>query len=201
MAYIAPTTRTDGFIVTSSIWNQDVVNNVISMKEIAEIEPTIIYEELPAAGYGLTTTVWVTRHLSHTLRDPNSILYSTNYPSYQFSLDDGTYLVEITAHYILYNGTTWAFNRLRDVSNNATLTGLCSGRNSNGSSGSARASQIAYTYNEFILANGGPTTIELQTQTNGGGQVNGLADVSVYDSTNADRKGAMSAIIKLWKIA
>lgn len=33
MAYVAPTTRSDGYVVDASQWNQDVVNNVIALRD------------------------------------------------------------------------------------------------------------------------------------------------------------------------
>lgn len=36
MAYVAPTTRADGYVVPASVWNSDVVNNVIALKALID---------------------------------------------------------------------------------------------------------------------------------------------------------------------
>ena len=36
MAYVAPTTRADGFVVTAAIWDSDVVDNPIALKALID---------------------------------------------------------------------------------------------------------------------------------------------------------------------
>ena len=200
MAYIEPTTRSDGFIVTSSVWNQDVVANTLALRALTEVEPAVIYEINPDSPIAITTTVWNTRQLTGVLRDPDGIITNQDFANYRFDIADGDYLVEIFEQAMPYDHAVPSSTRLRDVDNNVTLMGTLFTNHTQTSGFGNHVHQNTYhmTYGEFTLANGGDTTIELQYYIpSGGGSIGAVTGSG--DTDNVAKNGVWESVIKLWK--
>lgn len=202
MAYVVPTERSTGALITASIWNQDVVENFKSIRALVDVEATVIAENgTSATSYSLTAAVWNTRRLNLTVRDPDGIIYGTNYPSYQFQLSDGTYLADIWSSFFISQQTgQWYSTRLRDVSNSATIFGTNYEYVNSDNSGAYLGTKFNYGYWEFTLANSGPTTLELQTYISSGTASVLWYEPLTYDAQNGAGVGVYHSYLKLWKI-
>jgi hypothetical protein len=55
MAYVAPSTKTTGVVVTAADWNQDIVANMLALKD----PPSVVCTLDDAADYTTTSTSWV----------------------------------------------------------------------------------------------------------------------------------------------
>jgi hypothetical protein len=197
MAYVAPTTRSDGFVVPSATWNQDVVDNILAIRALGEVEPTII-AGIPDGTTAMTASTWTTQPLNTTVRDPDGIIQATDYANYEFDLADGDYLVELRASMYAYQSSDNCSSRLRDISNSTTLIGTDErqGIYATGMS-NENMTVINYTIGEFTLANVGDTTIQIQSyQTSGQ-----FPDkTGTPDAENLGLNGNWQCVIKLWKV-
>ena len=124
MAYVTPSTRTTGTVITAPIWNQDVVDNVIASQR-----PLVHVQDQKASGtHGGTFTqgAWRTRDLNTEVTDTDSL---ASVGSNQITLAAGTYYCEASAeawntggHQVRVQDTTGAATLITGLTKDATGT-------------------------------------------------------------------------------
>jgi hypothetical protein len=198
MTYVEPTTRGDQFVVSHTVWNQDVVENFKALKALTEVEPSIMVEKT-VGQQAFSSSVWTTRKISDVLRDPDGIILNEDLVNFQWDLADGDYQVEIMT-YALVQHNQWFTSRLRDIDNSTTLTGTASFYPIT-QSGWSNGEQVIHnhTFSRFSLANVSDTTVELQSYTNGSNSTT-RGNTASEDADNLDLRGIYESIVKLWKI-
>lgn len=143
MSYTAPTTRVTGTLITASIWNTDIVDNIIALRA-TDTDYVHVRDEKASgtAGGTFTQAAWRQRDLNTEVSDVNAI---ASVASNRVTLAAGTYRCRISAPAHSVGGPHRA--RLYDNTGAAELL-------KGGTSGTAGANIVthAMVVGRFVLA-------------------------------------------------
>jgi len=159
MAWTTPTVRSTGDLITSSIWNTDIVDNLAYLKGEAGVDIALEEDVVPSAGIekvGLSTNPWDEGHFNKLFAGPRCALHKFIREIVVNWEDDGS------ANYSMQTPTTGngtfamgGFGQARlDVDNNAVSTVYVRGigEQNNALDNSFNASRSPYYRQEFAIS-------------------------------------------------